>query len=127
MEDSLRDHARGMGALGRVVRELAAGEDARAAVCRAACEMAGAPVAFLLEPAGREFRSTAMHGVDMAPGDASSRALDGSAARSRRSESYFVADARNHPALAAAARRRHGRALRALRAGAARRAACAAC
>ena len=34
---------------------------------RAACEIAGAPVAFLLEPSGREFVSTAMRGVDMAP------------------------------------------------------------
>jgi diguanylate cyclase (GGDEF)-like protein len=99
MEDSLRDHARGMGALGRVVRELAAGEDARNAVCRAACEMAGAPVAFLLEPAGREFRSTAMHGVDMAPVSIQPR-LDGSGRAFTPKESYFVADARNHPALA---------------------------
>ena len=99
MEDSLRDHARGMGALGRVVRELAAGEDARTAVCRAACEMAGAPVAFLLEPAGREFRSTAMHGVDMAPVSIQPR-LDGSGRAFTPKESYFVADARNHPALA---------------------------
>ena len=62
--DTLRDHARGMGAVGRVVRVLAGGEDARRPVCRAACELAGAPVAFMLEPSGREFVSTAMSGVD---------------------------------------------------------------
>jgi diguanylate cyclase (GGDEF)-like protein len=99
MEDSLRDHARGMGALGRVVRELAVGEDARRAVCRAACEMAGAPVAFLLEPSGREFVSTAMHGVDMAPVTIQPRAESTGRAFTTR-ETYFVADARNHPALA---------------------------
>jgi diguanylate cyclase (GGDEF)-like protein len=101
MEDSLRDHARGMGALGRVVRELAIGEDARRAVCRAASEMAGAPVAFLLEPSGREFISTAMHGVDMAPVTIQPRTDSAGRAFTAR-ESYFVPDARNHPALAAA-------------------------
>ena len=65
--DMLRDQARGMGAVGRVASALAAGEDARTAVCEAACEVAGAPVAFLLEPSGREFTSTAMAGVDIAP------------------------------------------------------------
>jgi diguanylate cyclase (GGDEF)-like protein len=100
MEDSLRDHARGMGALGRVVRDLAGGEDARRTVCRAACEMAGAPVAFLLEPSGREFVSTAMHGVDMAPVTIQPRAETSGRAFTAR-ETYFVADARNHPALAA--------------------------
>ena len=44
-----------------------AARDARPAVCRAACEVAAAPVAFLLEPSGREFVSTAMVGVDIAP------------------------------------------------------------
>src|SRR5918994_1216112 len=47
LNDSLRDHARGMGAIGRVVRVLAGGGDARPAVCRAACGMGGAPLAFL--------------------------------------------------------------------------------
>ena len=58
--DTLRDQARGMGAVGRVARALAGGDDARRAVCEAACEVAGAPVAFLLEPSGRDFVSTAM-------------------------------------------------------------------
>ena len=100
MEDSLRDHARGMGALGRVVRELAAGVDARRAVCRAAGEMAGAPVAFLLEPSGREFVSTAMHGVDMAPVTIQPRSETTGRGFTAR-DTYFIADARNHPALAA--------------------------
>ncbi len=99
LNDSLRDHARGMGAIGRVVRVLAGGEDARRAVCRAACEMAGAPVAFLLEPSGREFVSTAMSGVDMAPVTILPRAETTGRAFTAR-ESYFVADARTHPALA---------------------------
>ena len=104
LNDSLRDHARGMGAIGRVVRVLAGGEDARRAVCRAACEMAGAPVAFLLEPSGREFVSTAMSGVEMAPVTIQPRPETSGRAFTAR-ESYFVADARQHPALAAAARR----------------------
>jgi diguanylate cyclase (GGDEF)-like protein len=101
--DMLRDQARGMGAIGRVALALATGEDARTAVCEAACEVAGAPVAFLLEPAGREFVSTAMSGVEIAPvtiqprGDAPSG--PGRAFTSK--ETYFVADARTHPALAA--------------------------
>jgi diguanylate cyclase (GGDEF)-like protein len=92
-----------MGAIGRVARALAGSEDARTAVCEAACEVAGAPVAFLLEPAGREFVSTAMAGVEIAPvtiqprGDTPSG--PGRAFTSK--ETYFVADARTHPALAA--------------------------
>src|SRR6185295_8439016 len=65
--DLLRDQARGMGAIGRVARVLATGEDARTAVCEAACEVAGAPVAFLLEPSGRDFVSTAMAGIELSP------------------------------------------------------------
>ena len=99
LNDSLRDHARGMGAVGRVVRVLAGGEDGRRTVCRAACEMAGAPVAFLLEPSGREFVSTAMSGVDMAPVTILPRQETTGRAFTAR-ESYFVGDARAHPALA---------------------------
>src|ERR671929_463372 len=65
--DLLRDQARGMGAIGRVARALATGEDARTAVCEAACEVTGAPVAFLLEPTGRDFVSTAMAGIELSP------------------------------------------------------------
>ena len=99
LNDSLRDHARGMGAVSRVVRVLGEGEDGRRAVCRAACEMAGAPVAFLLEPSGRDFVSTAISGVDMAPVTIQPRAETTGRAFTAR-ESYFVADARTHPALA---------------------------
>src|SRR5919107_429313 len=100
--DMLRDQAGGMAAVGRVARALASGDDARRAVCEAACEVAGAPVAFLLEPSGREFASTAMAGADIAPvtiqprGDAT-----GSGRAFTSNETYFVADARTHPALAA--------------------------
>jgi diguanylate cyclase (GGDEF)-like protein len=99
LNDSLRDHARGMSAIGRVVRVLGVGEDARGAVCRAACEMAGAPVAFLLEPSGRDFVSTAMSGVDLAPVTIQPRPETTGRAFTARA-SYFVADAPTHPALA---------------------------
>src|SRR3954464_7498815 len=100
--DMLRDQAKGMGAIGRVATALAGSADARVAICEAACEVMDAPVAFLLEPSGREFTSTAMHGVRVQPvtihprgdGPAGGRAFTAK-------EPYFVADARNHPALAA--------------------------
>jgi diguanylate cyclase (GGDEF)-like protein len=98
--DMLRDQARGMGAVGRVTRALGAGEDARAAVCEAACEVAGAPVAFLLEPSGREFVSTAMAGVELAPVTIQPRAEAGPGRAFTAQETYFVADAASHPALA---------------------------
>ena len=102
MSETLREHARGLAALGRVTRALAGSRDARPAVCRAACEVAAAPVAFMLEPSGREFVSTAMVGVDIAPVTIQPRPeaeYGGRAFTSR--QSYFVADARTHPALAA--------------------------
>jgi diguanylate cyclase (GGDEF)-like protein len=61
--------------------------------------MAGAPVAFLLEPSGREFVSTAMSGVEMTPVTIQPRPETTGRAFTAR-ESYFVADARSHPALA---------------------------
>ena len=100
LHDSLRDQAQGMGAVGRVARVLAGGEDARRAVCRAACELTGAPIAFLLEPSGREFVSTAMAGVQIAPVTILPRPETTGRAFTAR-ESLFVADARHHPALAA--------------------------
>ena len=99
LNDSLRNHARGTGAVGRVVAVLAGGADGRNAVCRAACEIADAPAAFLLEPSGREFVSTAMSGIDMAPVTIQPRPDTTGRAFTAR-ESYFVADARAHPALA---------------------------
>lgn len=98
--DLLRDQARGMGAVGRVARALATGDDARAAVCEAACEVAGAPVAFLLEPHGRDFRSTAMAGVELAPVTIQPRGEAGPGRAFIAKETYFVADATTHPALA---------------------------
>jgi diguanylate cyclase (GGDEF)-like protein len=101
--DMLRDQARGMGAIGRVARALAGAGDAREAVCEAACEVAGAPVAFLLEPAGRDFVSTAMAGVEIAPVTIQPRgeATPGHGRAFTSKDTYFVADARSHPALAA--------------------------
>src|SRR3954449_886617 len=99
--DMLRDQAKGMGAIGRVAKALAAGDDARVSICEAACEVMDAPVAFLLEPSGRDFASTAMAGVQVQPVTIQPR---GDAAGNGRAftakEAYFVADARNHPALA---------------------------
>jgi diguanylate cyclase (GGDEF)-like protein len=101
--DMLRDQARGMGAIGRVARALAGADDAREAVCEAACEVAGAPVAFLLEPAGRDFVSTAMAGVEIAPVTIQPRGetTPGHGRAFTSKDTYFVADARSHPALAA--------------------------
>jgi diguanylate cyclase (GGDEF)-like protein len=100
--DMLRDQARGMGAIGRIARSLSTGDDSREAVCEAACEVAGAPVAFLLEPSGRDFVSTAMAGVDINPVTIQPRGDGGGPGRAFTSkETYFVADAQAHPALAA--------------------------
>src|SRR4051795_755450 len=99
--DMLRDQAKGMGALGRVASALAGGDDARAAICEAAAEVMDAPVAFLLEPSGREFTSTAMHGVSVQPVTIQPRGDGTSGKAFTAKEPYFVADARNHPALAA--------------------------
>jgi GAF domain-containing protein len=98
--DMLRDQAKGMGAMARIARAMAAGEDARVAICEAACEVMDAPVAFLLEPKGREFVSTAMHGVSVQPVTIQPRG-DGSSGKAfTATKAYFVADAHNHPALA---------------------------
>src|SRR3954471_24416891 len=100
--DMLRDQAKGMGAIGRVASALAGGEDAREAICEAACEVMDAPVAFLLEPSGRDFASTAMAGIGVQPVTIQPRGDGTSGGRAfPAKEAYFVADARNHPALAA--------------------------
>jgi diguanylate cyclase (GGDEF)-like protein len=100
--DMLRDQAKGMGAIGRVAAALAGGEDAREAICEAACEVMDAPVAFLLEPSGRDFVSTAMYGVSVQPVTIQPRGDAGGGGKAfTAKEPYFVADARNHPALAA--------------------------
>jgi diguanylate cyclase (GGDEF)-like protein len=102
LNDSLRVQARGLDALNRLARALADGGDARPAVCEAASEAAGAPVTFLLEPAGATFASTAMAGVEMAPISVQARAAHGTSGRELMGpDSYFVADARSHAALAA--------------------------
>ncbi len=99
---SLRVQARGMAALGRLAEGMAADGDPRPAVCDAACEAAEAPVAFLLEPSGRDYASTAMAGVEIAPVTIQARDKASGPGRSfMRTESYFVADARSHPSLAA--------------------------
>ena len=97
---------------------------ARTAAARSAAPPArwrARPVAFLLEPSGREFVSTAMSGVDMAPVTIQPRPETTGRAFTAR-ESYFVADARDHPALAQPLVDATVGALGAVRAGAARRA-----
>jgi diguanylate cyclase (GGDEF)-like protein len=103
LNDSLRSQARGMAAVSRSARALAADDDARPAIVEAAAEAAGAPVAFLLEPSGRELVSTAVYGVDMPPVTIQAREDQPRGAKKAFAslESYFVADARDHPALAA--------------------------
>jgi diguanylate cyclase (GGDEF)-like protein len=98
--DMLRDQARGMGSVGKVARALAAGEDARVAVCEAACDVASAPVAFLLEPSGRDFVSTAMAGIELSPVTIQPREHAGPGRAFTSKDTYFVADASDHPALA---------------------------
>src|SRR3954452_16083912 len=100
--DLLRDQARGMGAIGRVAKALAGGDDARQAICEAACEVMDAPVAFLLEPSGRDFASTAMAGVQVQPVTIQPRGDGpGSGKAFTAKEASFVAASRTHPALAA--------------------------
>jgi len=84
-----------------VAKALAAGDDARQAICAAAAEVMDAPVAFLLEPSGRDFASTAMAGANVQPVTIQPRG-DGSGGGKAftAKEAYFVADARSHPALA---------------------------
>ena len=100
LNDKLRSQASGLEALATVTNALAGTEgDARAAICEAACEVSGATSAFLLEPSGREFVSTATHGVSMGPVTIQPRGgTPGRAFQSK--DSYFVADATDHPALA---------------------------
>ena len=103
MNDSLRSQARGMAAVAAAARALSEDGDPRTAILAAACDAADAPVAFLLEPSGRELVSTAMHGVEMAPVTIHAREESprGAARAFSSLESYFVADALDHPALAA--------------------------
>ncbi len=100
LNDKLRSQASGLEALATVASALAsAGGDARAAICEAACAVSGASSSFLLEPSGREFVSTATHGVTMGPVTIQPRA--GTPGRAfQATDSYFVADATDHPALA---------------------------
>lgn len=103
LNDAMRTQARGMGSLERVAGALTGGQDARPIVCAAACEVARAPVCFLLEPSGPTFTSTAVHGADLPPVTIQARsevATPGRRAFTAK-QPYFVADARNHPALAA--------------------------
>jgi diguanylate cyclase (GGDEF)-like protein len=101
LNESMRSQARGMAAVGRAARALTSQGDPRQAVCEAACEAAGAPVAFLLEPGGTELTSTAMAGIDIPPVTIQAREGDrGATAAFASMDRYFVADARDHPALA---------------------------
>lgn len=102
LNGSLRAQARGMAALAQLTGAVAGEGDARPAVCVAACAAAAAPIAFLLEPSGRDFASTAMAGIEMGTVTIQARAQGTSPGRTfMGAESYFVPDARSNPALAA--------------------------
>lgn len=102
LNDSLRSQARGMAAVAQAARALTSDSDPRGAICEAAAEAAGAPVAFLLEPQGRDLVSTAMYGIDIAPVTIQPRDAQapGAARLFSSMERYFVADALDHPAVA---------------------------
>lgn len=99
--DTLRSGARGFEAISAVAVAQSTGQDARPVVCRGAAELSGAAAVFLLEASGREFISTAEHGVDMGPVTIQPRG-DGRGKAFQSTESYFVADATDHAALAPA-------------------------
>jgi GAF domain-containing protein len=105
LNDSLRDHARGMGAISRVVRVLAGGEDGPPR--RLPRGERDGRRARRLPP--RAVRARVRLDGDERRGDAAvtiqPRAETTARAFTAR-ESYFVPDARSHPALGAAARRR---------------------
>lgn len=100
LNDSIRDQARGMGAIGRIGRALASSADARPVICEAACEIAEGDLALLLEPSGRDFASTAASDPLAAPVRIHPR--DGSYHPFDSHEAYFVARAQEHPALSEA-------------------------
>jgi diguanylate cyclase (GGDEF)-like protein len=100
LNDSMRDHARGMAALTSVGQALATTEDARRTICEAACEIASADVAVLLEPSGGEFASTATSDPLMTPVRVTERGATYQPLSAR--EAYFVARAGEHPALSQA-------------------------
>ena len=101
--DMLRDQAKGMGAIGRVAKALAAGDDARQSICEAAVRGHGragrVPAGAVRAATSRRRRwpASQVQPVTIQPrGDG---AGGGKAFTAK--EAYFVADARNHPALAA--------------------------
>lgn len=98
-DETLRSGAVTTEAITAVANAVATGEDARPVVCRSAARIAGASAVFLLEPSGREFISTATHGVEMGPVTIQPRG-DGRGKAFQSTKSYFVADATDHAALA---------------------------
>jgi diguanylate cyclase (GGDEF)-like protein len=66
--EAVKRHQRDVEQVVAVSRRIATSSDARAEVCRAACEVSGATFAVLLEPDGGDgLRSTAMAGLDSPP------------------------------------------------------------
>jgi diguanylate cyclase (GGDEF)-like protein len=92
--DAVEGHQRDLEHVAAVSRRIATSADARADVCRAACEVTDATFAVLLEPeAGDRLRSTAMAGLDAPPfgsAPASARSAPVLALTTRRS--IFVGD-----------------------------------
>jgi diguanylate cyclase (GGDEF)-like protein len=92
-------HQRDLERVVAVSRRIASSPNARADVCRAACELSGATFAVLLEPAGDDrLRSTAMAGLDVPPfgsAPAGNRSAPVLALSTRRT--VFVDDAATSP------------------------------
>lgn len=99
-EERLLEQARNLTAVARAAREIADSGDARAAVCRAACEVSGSSFATLAQPDGpRHLRVTAASGIDRL---GSFIPLDRRRALTARvfvtGEPAFVRNAQDHPA-----------------------------
>ncbi len=99
---SLRDQALHMGALETIAHALGGTADSRPVACRVAAQVVGAQVCALLEPSGRDFVSSAVHGAELAPVTIQPRPeVDTGFGRAfTATEPYFVPDATAHPALA---------------------------
>ena len=100
--DMLRDQAKGMGAIGRVAKALAAGDDARAVDLRGGLRGHGRARRVPARAEGPRLRLDRDDRRAGAAGDdPAARRRSGGGKAFTAKEAYFVADARNHPALAA--------------------------
>jgi diguanylate cyclase (GGDEF)-like protein len=96
------EHAEHVQALARVSRALFTTDDARAAICAAACEIAGADAAYLLEPEGQgRLVSTAVVGADMPPLSIDLGVIEGTltAGILKGEDPVFISDVASHPGV----------------------------